>query len=135
MELKRATAAVARAGTGMRLLWFNLLLITFVVGLVIVSQAASRRNFLERAEVATDNLAAALAQSVEAEIDRVDVGLRNVVFDLEQDLGAAGTLDPARVEALLDQQLTLLPQLQSMRVADAQGVVRYGRGVAAAPRP
>ena len=116
------------------MLWFNLLLIALVVALVVVSQMASRRNFVERATVATDNLAAALAQSVGAEIDRVDVGLRNVVFDVEQDLATVGAIDPARAEALLDQQLTLLPQIESIRIADAQGVVRHGRGVAAAPR-
>jgi PAS domain S-box-containing protein len=133
LELSRESAAAPRSGVGARLLWFNLLLIALVVALVVVSQLASRRNFVERAAVATDNLAATLAQSVGAEIDRVDVGLRNVVFDVEQDLATVGTLDPARAEALLDQQLALLPQIESIRIADAMGMVRHGRGVAAAP--
>jgi len=72
-----------------------------------------------------------LAQAIEAEIDRVDIGLRNVLFDLESE-HAVGKLDLAHVESLLGQQLELLPQLESLRIADAQGVVRYGRGVASA---
>lgn len=133
MELSRETAAFRRSGVGRRLVWFNLLLLALVVSLVAASQWASRRNFLERAQVATDNLAAALAQNLAAEIDRVDVGLRNVVFAIEHQLTDSDTLDPRRVEATLDQQLALLPQLESIRIADAQGVVRHGRGVAAAP--
>ncbi|MFT3953485.1 MAG: PAS domain S-box protein [Piscinibacter sp.] len=131
----QAAAAPAASGAGLdrRLLWFNLLLVVLVVSLVAASQLASRRNFLERAQVATDNLAGALAQSLDAEIDQVDVGLRNVVFAVEHQLADSAALDPRRVEATLDQQMTLLPQLESIRIADAQGMVRHGRGVAAAP--
>lgn len=133
MELSRETAAFRRSGAGRLLVLFNLLLVALVVSLVAASQWASRGNFLERAQVATDNLAGALAQSLAAEIDRVDVGLRNVVFAVEHQLAEATALDPRRVEATLDQQLALLPQLESIRIADAQGVVRHGRGVAVAP--
>ena len=117
---------------GRRLIAFNLLMLVLVASLVWVSQSAGRRNFIERAEVAAENIAAGLAQSIESELERVDIGLRNVALDLEQDF-SAGTPDAARVEALLEQQLALLPQLESIRIADAQGVVRHGRGVAGAP--
>ncbi|TXC66865.1 hypothetical protein FSC37_16890 [Piscinibacter aquaticus] len=118
---------------GRRLVAFNLLMLVLVAALVWISQSASRRNHTERAEVATENIAAGLAQTILAELDRVDIGLRNVALDLEPDF-SAGSPDAARVEALLAQQLALLPQLESIRIADAQGVVRYGRGVAEAPR-
>ena len=133
MELSRESAAAARPGVGRRLIWFNLLLVALVVSLAVASQLASRRNFLERAQVATDNLAAALAQSLAAEIDRVDIGLRNVVFAVEHQLADSPTLDDQRIAATLDQQLTLLPQLESIRITDDQGLLRHGRGVAAAP--
>lgn len=128
--------AVSQAETpavrlGRPLLLLNLLLLALVVALVVLSQTASRRNFVERASVATENLSTTLTQAIEAEIDRVDIGLRNVLLDLESE-HAVGKLDPAHVESLLGQQLELLPQLESLRIADAQGVVRYGRGVEAA---
>lgn len=120
-------------GLGRRLIAFNLLMLVLVAALVALSQSASRRNFVERAEVAAENIAAGLALSIESELERVDIGLRNVALDLEPDF-SVGTPDAARVEALLEQQLSLLPQLESIRIADAQGDVRYGRGVAGAPR-
>ena len=132
MELS-GTRPALRSGIRRRLLLFNLLLLALVVALVALSQTASRHNFIERAEVATENLAATLAQSIASDLDSVDIGLRNVALDLEADF-SAGAPDAARVEALLDQQLALLPQLESIRVADADGVVRHGRGVAEAPR-
>ena len=133
MELSEPRPAHPRLpGLGRRLVAFNLLMVALVAGLVALSQSASRRNFVERAEVAAENIAAGLAQSIESEIERVDIGLRNVALDLEPDF-SAGAPDAARVEALLAQQLALLPQLEGIRIADAQGVVRYGRGVAGAP--
>lgn len=128
-----APGVTAAARLGQRLLLLNLLLLALVVALVLMSQTASRRNFIERAEVATDNLAATLAQGIEAEIDRVDIGLRNVLIDLESEQDR-GTPDAAHIEALLEQHLELLPQLESLRIADAQGVVRHGRGVQATGR-
>jgi PAS domain S-box-containing protein len=120
-------------GPGRRLLVFNLLLLVLVVALVVLSQTASRRNFTERAEVATENLAATLAQGIEAEIERVDIGLRNLVLDLEAEPGL-DAVPAARIDALLAQQIALLPQLEGLRIADARGLVRHGRGVAEAGR-
>lgn len=133
MELTRARATAARAGLDRRLLWFNLLMLALVVALVGLSQSASRDAAVERARVATENIAATLAQSIGGELDRVDIGLRNVALDLEADF-SSGAPDVARIEALLAQQLALLPQLEGIRIADAKGAVRYGRGVAEAPR-
>ena len=121
-------AVMPTARLGRRLLLLNLLLLVLVVALVLFSQTASRRNFTQRAEVATENLAATLAQGIGAEVDRVDLGLRNVLVDLESG-SSRGQPDAARIEELLLQQLKLLPQLESLRIADAQGVVRYGQGV------
>jgi PAS domain S-box-containing protein len=119
------------ARLGRRLLLLNLLVLVLVVSLVVLSQTASRRNFTERASVASDNLATTLAQGVEAEIERVDIGLRNLVLDVEAEAG----LDAAaasKIDALVEQQIALLPQLEGLRIADARGVVRHGRGVAEA---
>ena len=124
-------AKEARPGLGLRLLLLNLLLLVLVVALVVLSQTASRRNFVARAEVVTENLAATLAQAINAEIERVDIGLRNVALDLHE-IPARDAPDPGRIEVMLSQQLALLPQLESIRIADAQGVVRHGRGVAEA---
>lgn len=133
MELSAPRTHASPSGVAWRLVGFNLLMLALLAALVALSQSASRRNFVERAEVATENIVAALSQSIQAELDRVDIGLRNVALDLEPDF-SAGAPDAARVEALLAQQLALLPQLESIRIADAAGVVRYGRGVAGAPR-
>ena len=120
-------------GLGRRLLAFNLLMLVLVGSLVVVSQTASRHNFTDRAEVASENLAAALAQGIEAEIERVDLGLRDLVLDLEAGAGI-DAMPASKIDALLAQQIALLPQLDGLRIADAQGVVRHGRGVAAAGR-
>ncbi|MFT3664300.1 PAS domain S-box protein [Piscinibacter sp.] len=123
----------ARAGLDRRLLWFNLLVLALVAALVGLSQHGSRDAAMERARIATENIAAALAQGLGTELDRVDIGLRNAALGFEAE-AAAGAPDAARIEAQLARQLELLPQLQSIRIADAQGTVRHGRGVAEAPR-
>lgn len=132
MPFPHVTPAVTPpARLGWRLLLFNLLLLALVVALVVLSQTASRRNFIERASVATENLAATLAQGIEAEIERVDLGLRNLVLDLENEAGL-DAMPASKIDALLEQQIALLPQLEGLRIADARGVVRHGRGVAEA---
>ncbi len=128
-----ASAVLGAGRSTRRLLWLNLLIAVLVAGLVGASQWASRGNFVERARVATENIVATLAQSIQGELERVDLGLRNVALDLEPDL-TRGAPDAARVEALLAQQLALLPQLESIRIADASGVVRHGRGGGESPR-
>jgi PAS domain-containing protein len=112
------------ARLGRRLLLLNLLL-ALVLALVVLSQAASRRNFNERAEGGAKNLATMLAPAIEAEIECVDIGLRNLVLDLEGEGG---------FDALLEQQIALLPQPEGLRIADASGVVWHGRVVAEAGR-
>ena len=118
---------------GRRLLLLNLLMLLLVVALVLLAQAASRRNFVDRARVATENLSATLAQSIESEIDVVDIVLRTLAIDLESEY-ALQSPDAGRIDALLAQQTALLPGLDSVRIADAQGIVRRGPGVAAAGR-
>jgi len=118
-----ADGAAPPARIGRRLLAFNLLLLALVAALVAWTQSSSRRNFVGRAQVATENLAEALAVSIRTELQRTDLGLRNVALDIAQ----AGP-DPteARVDSLLREQLALLPQLESIRIAGADGVVRHG---------
>ena len=102
------------------LLLANLLIAALLTLLGVLSLSASRQAFLQQARTATENLAQALQAGLEAELTQVDMVLRTI----EQ-----APRDAAARAALLPQQIALVPQVESLRVTDAQGVVREGQGL------
>lgn len=101
-------------------------LLTF--GLSIDALRLSRTHYEQRAEVATQNVASAVDQSVSGSIERVDLALRVTVDELEQQL-AAGGIDDAAMTAFLTRQMERLPEVEAFRVAQADGLVILGKGV------
>ncbi|NTV10628.1 MAG: PAS domain S-box protein [Zoogloea sp.] len=112
-----------------RLVLGNVLLLVLVITLVFMSLDRSRRDHEQRAEIATRNLARLLDQNIAAVIDKANILLLDVVLDLQHQLPAAASSDTRVLNALLAQNQSLQPDLTSLRIADANGVVRFGTGV------
>lgn len=88
----------------------------------------SKQQDQEDAAIATRNLARLLEQYIASAYGKIDLGLLAVVDQVEQQ-AAAGGIDAARLNSFLMRQKNRLPDALSLRVTDAQGVVRYGPGV------
>jgi diguanylate cyclase (GGDEF)-like protein/PAS domain S-box-containing protein len=99
-----------------------------VIGLVAVAIHEGRLEHEARARVTTRNIALLLEREVSAVFDRVDLTLRTVAEALQHG-GVAGPVDEARLIAFLKQQQAHLPEVASLRLADASGQVRHGQGV------
>ena len=111
----------------------NLLALVLVTALSAVSLDASRAAFMQRALDATENLARGLQQNIAAHIGRIDMALQTIALTHAQQL-ARGAIDPAAFAKAIDEQQAIAAEVDSLRVTDAAGVVRYGRGVAADTR-
>ncbi|HJV66894.1 MAG TPA: PAS domain-containing protein [Geomonas sp.] len=108
-----------------RLIGVVLLLDLFVVTMAFVSLRESRRQYAERATVQSQNLCQALVYSMTGIMDTVDVALRDVVDDAEEEL-ASGGIKAGVLNAALEKQHKRLPDLDSIRMADAKGDILYG---------
>jgi PAS domain S-box-containing protein len=110
------------------------LVFAFVFIGVLLQQSASRSEESYRRQAISQgtNLVSLLERSVGGAIHEVDLAMLDVVDVIEQHQRAGG-VQRDMLEAVLSRKLPRLPQIVSLRVADANGVVRYGAGVAGAP--
>lgn len=95
-----------------------------VVALSAVVLATGLRSFEQRGRDAAENLARSLSQAIESELDRVDMVLRAVVLE-----HARSGADRARLPSIIEQQHSLIEELDSLHATDSAGVLRFGRGV------
>jgi PAS domain S-box-containing protein len=107
----------------------NLLL----AGISAAALVLERRHGEDLAAVTTRNLSQALDTSVSELVARADQALLTVK-DLYEHALAAGEVDEARLEQLVAQQHAHLRNVDSLRIATADGLIRYGTGVRASPR-
>jgi len=85
----------------------------------------SRQQYEQRAELLTQNLATVVASNLNANVDKIDLALEAVVTRLEEDL-ADGRLDLAYEAHHLLAQTVYRPELEGIRVTDAQGIAILG---------
>lgn len=88
----------------------------------------SRQQHELRARTATINITNALDHSVSSSIDKIDLALRTVVDELEDQLAHKG-IDEKVTNIFLERHQHRLPELEAFRVADANGLVFLGKGV------
>jgi len=101
-----------------------------VVALALFSLQQSWIHYGERVAVQTQNLSQALEHSIAGIIDKSDLALLSVVDEVRSQRGRGG-IDGRALNAFIARQLGRLPEFDSIRMADAQGAVRYGTAVGA----
>ncbi|MCK6411868.1 MAG: ATP-binding protein [Azonexus sp.] len=99
-----------------------------VMALSVTSLRQAREQYEQSARIATENINQALDQSVANSIDKIDLALHSVADELEDQL-RRGRIQPKQAEAHLERLLSRLPEVEALRVADAEGRVFLGRGV------
>lgn len=102
----------------------NLILVLLLSALAAVALYASKRANAEKAQDSIESMTNGLRQTLSSEIRQVDMALLNV-----RSTWARHSNDPSELEAVLADQLALIPWADSLRVTDARGVVRLGPGV------
>ena len=122
-----AVPFVARLAAG------ALCIIVFVVALTGLSLYQSRRQYEEQAIVSTQNLAQGLEQSIDDIIDKADFALLAVTDEVKREFGSGG-IDERTLNPFIARQKERLGTIDSLRMTDAQGTVRYGPGVESSPR-
>lgn len=103
----------------------------FVIGLSVFWVNHAREQNLTEARISAANLSLALDRYLTGLVRNIDLTLSTAADEYQRQT-AHRQPDPAALEALLERQLARLPELDSLRIASADGRVRHGRGVAAA---
>ena len=111
-----------------------LLLNLLVLGIIALSLQRSRTHYEEQAAATTQALASALEQTIDAAIDRIDLSLLDIVDECERSIAAAG-IDTRAMNRAISREYRWQPDLDSLRIVDAEGDVLYGVGVDPATRP
>ena len=105
-----------------------LLLNLFVYTLAAFMLYASWRGYETRVESSTQNLARIIESSVTGVVDKADVALRSVVDEAERQL-AAGGIDAVAITGAIARQTARVPELDGIRLANADGEILYGSDV------
>jgi hypothetical protein len=99
----------------------------FLVGLSIYN---SRLLYVKQAEIQTQNMAKFLESHIFGIFDKIDIGLFAVVREAER-LEAAGASGRKDMNSYIQRQITQLPELYGLRIADAEGGLLYGTDIPA----
>jgi PAS domain S-box-containing protein len=98
-----------------------------LVGLIIYQ---SHSQYESSAATMTQGLAHVLEENFAGTLDKIDVAMLSASDETTRQF-SAGRLDGKVLDTFLQRQFERLPELASLRMADARGMVRYGTGVPA----
>jgi hypothetical protein len=107
------------------LVWVVVVFDLLIVGLAAWTLHHSRAQSVERAEMATQNLAQVLEQNILGMVNQVDLVLLTVKDELERQ--HSSNLDD-RIEASIQAQFSRVGILDGLRTVDPQGFVNHGTG-------
>ena len=125
----KASHSVSRRWIAFCVVMINL----FVIIIVGLSLRSSRLRYEQQAAITAQNLAQILDKNIASEIDKIDMVLLAVGDEFDR-MSRNGVIDSKRLNAFLVRQLKRLQIMESLRIADAQGLVKYGPGVESAGR-
>lgn len=111
-----------------RLILTVVLVNLFSIILATFSAYHGHRQYRERAEVTTQNLVYALENNLVNIVRRVDVSLL-ALLDIHGGHRTAGRLDAALMNQAIEHIRARLPEVDAIRITDAQGVLILGSGV------
>lgn len=112
-----------------RLLLGTLIINLFMVMLVGSVIYQSRLQYESHAGNMTEGLAHILEESFTGMVQKIDVSMLAVSDEVTEQWSSAGRIDAASINAFMARRLQRLPEIDSLRIADKNGIVRYGSGV------
>ncbi|WP_243361292.1 ATP-binding protein [Fundidesulfovibrio terrae] len=109
-------------------LWAGVLLVNLLMAAVVgVTLKQSLDQYGEKARAARDNYALILAGNLSSVMSKVDLTLLAATEEASRMLSRS-VLDGPRLNAYLEKRYKIIPELDSLRYANALGVVEYGAG-------
>ncbi|MGZ3253877.1 MAG: bifunctional diguanylate cyclase/phosphodiesterase [Burkholderiaceae bacterium] len=127
METPASTVMQVPASFTRRLVFGVVLVNVLVIILAGLSLYESRKHYRERAEITAQNLTHVFEQSLTSTIEKIDLTLLSVQEEVTREMSTGG-IDEEKFNAFLVQNQVHMPELGSLRVADAEGLVKYGLG-------
>ncbi len=115
------------------LIGVNIAVALLLLGLVWLVSQSSRRAFEAQAHTFAEGLASVAQVNIQSEFDRIADVLRATAVEVEPLMRSAGPLHETELTALLQARSHLLEGIEGVRLADAQGRVRWGTGLPAGP--
>jgi diguanylate cyclase (GGDEF)-like protein/PAS domain S-box-containing protein len=97
----------------------------FVIVLAAFSAYQGYRNYQEHAEVTTRNLAAVIESNLVNAIRRVDFALL-VLLNRHEDELISGHIDALGLNRHIEQLRAQIPEVEAIRLTDAQGLLTFG---------
>ena len=101
----------------------------FVGSLVAYSLYESHQLQAQRALVQTQNLATILEQNLTEKLRSIDLALRSGRDEFERQQAAPAGIDGDQLDRFLTRLQERLPELDGLRMTDADGLIRYGQGI------
>ncbi len=100
-----------------------------IVGLIYLR--SSRNQYEQKSSIVAQSLAQILEKTIASELDKISLTLLTVKDEFEEH-NDSGNIDAQQLNAFLTHQKERLPIIESLRIADEDGLVKYGPGVASA---
>ncbi|MGE5490403.1 MAG: response regulator [Actinomycetota bacterium] len=121
-----------RPSSGRR--WVPYVLIATAITILVAALAAraliqEQERYRERAVIATRNLSLLLDQHISDVLDKIGVVIQSVAQEYPQHRTFDGGTNPLWAQQYLLKQKELLPEVISLRIADRDGVIRYGNDI------
>lgn len=118
-------------------LWPKHALIAVLISLLVVALAGvalqlEKQRYRERATVATRNIARLLDQQISGVLGKIDIVLQTS-SNSYVDMTGSSTVDTEKLNQSLTRQASLVPEIASLRIADKNGIVRFGTTVPESP--
>ncbi|MDD2464101.1 MAG: PAS domain S-box protein [Desulfobulbus sp.] len=110
------------------ILWGSVFIDLLIIVGTLFFLLHSRSHFLEGLSVVGHNLVQLLEQRIADKARLVDDAVVRVERELEEQL-RGGAIDPQRLQWLLNLEQEQLPEIDAIRVTNAQGKVIWGKGV------
>jgi signal transduction histidine kinase len=103
-----------------------------ICGLCALAFVQEREHYRQRSTESARNISVLIERHLSDVLAKIDNSLETVAYHYATH-SVGGQVDAGTVNDLLARQLALLPELDSLRITDRNGIVRLGTGVATAP--
>jgi signal transduction histidine kinase/CheY-like chemotaxis protein/HPt (histidine-containing phosphotransfer) domain-containing protein len=117
-----------------RFLWMlvggTTLLNLFVITIVTLALRQSQNQHHEQAAIVSQNLSQVLEKSIAGTLRKIDLALLDASDEYSRQI-ASGRINARELNAHLALKYSRLPEVVGLRIANAQGVIEYGTGLAA----
>ena len=102
---------------------------SFVITLGLLWLHHAKSQDMDDAVVITNNLVRVLEEYITGSIRCIDLSLLSIQDEAERQMASNGSIDEQSMNLFISRQKIRTPDVLSLRIADASGLVQYGSGV------